>query len=250
MIEKHAELIPVREGSSETLGIFNILDWGDREAAELMMYLLNLHVRRVIHTSNKGAYDERFQGMWGRLFFQFRTFMLSAYEGQFVTGMQGISQGDKKALAQMMTNSFFGGVSYMVSIASRYAGDEEKLKEYLTPEQVMKGMLFRSAWFTLGAPITDTLMMLTGNSALFAHGRSSGMASDFLTGSPAVAFTNSAVRAVKSLIAPIVNPEYEFSQQDWRAWKTVAPLHNMTGFASLWHHAPEMLGLPEKSKGN
>ena len=249
-MQRHSELTPVNGDDAVTVGRLNPHLWDDVEALSAWRYGLGLAVKRTIHAASRGQYSDKFQGKLGRIFWQFRTFMLSAIEGQLFTAVNTMSAGDKRTIALILTNSFFGGLSYIASIMTRYAGDDEKLEEYLTMEQIAKGMLFRSGWFTLGAPVMDTLMKFTGQQPIFSHGRASGMASDFLTGTPAMAVSNAVAGAIKSMVAPVMNSEYEFSQQDWRHWKTLAPLHNLAGVASVWHHAPNWLDLPKTSKEN
>ena len=246
MMKQHSELVDVEGGVK--IGMLNHHLWGDLEAVEGMRWGMGLHVKRVVHQAQKGQYNNKFQGQIGRIFWQFRTFMLSAIEGQLLSGVQGMAHGDKKAAVAMLTNSLFGGLSYVASVYSRYGLDEEKRKEYLALNEIAKGMLFRSGWFTMGAPIIDTTMKFTGHNPIFSHGRSSGMTSDFLMGSPAIAVSNATAGAVKSLIAPVLNPEYKFSQADWRHWKTIAPLHNIMGVPMVLDQVGKSLNLPKSSK--
>jgi hypothetical protein len=246
MMKQHSELVDVEGGVK--IGMLNTHLWGDLEAVEGMRWGMGLHVKRVVHQAQKGQYNNKFQGQIGRIFWQFRTFMLSAIEGQLLSGVQGMAHGDKKAAIAMLTNSLFGGLSYVASVYSRYGLDEEKRKEYLALNEIAKGMLFRSGWFTMGAPIIDTTMKFTGHNPIFSHGRSSGMTSDFLMGSPAMAVSNATAGAVKSLIAPVLNPEYKFSQADWRHWKTIAPLHNIMGVPTVLNQVGKSLNLPKSSK--
>ena len=247
MVQRHGRLYDAAQGGKK-IGQLNTDKWEDIEAVEAFKWALNLHTKKVIHESSKGKYPRQFQGQLGRMFFQFRTFMVSAYEGQFLGYTQAMSEGDKRAFFSMLTNSMFAGLSYIAAITARYAHDKEKMEEYLTLDEIAKGMLFRSGWFTYGAPVLDTGLRMAGMNPVFSHGRSSGLASDIFSGSPSMAILNSAQGAVKSLIAPVVNPEYKFSEQDWRHWKTLAPLHNLIGFQSVISSVPEALDLPEKSK--
>ena len=222
--------------------------WSDTEAAEQFRWGGNKFVMRTIHTSQKGQYHHKFQGQLGRMFWQFRTFMLSAYEGQAVTAVQGMKHGDKRAAIALVTNSVFAGLSYIATILVRYGHDEEKLKKYLTKEQIMKGMLFKSGWFTLGAPITDTVMQLLGEDKVFSYaGTRSGLASDALMGSPSIAIANALAGTAKSLIAPVFNPSYQYSKQDWRNIKTLAPLHGLLGWGNALDAVPKFLDLPDSS---
>tara|TARA_R110000824_G_scaffold201677_7_gene385804 strand:- start:2268 stop:9149 length:6882 start_codon:yes stop_codon:yes gene_type:complete len=222
--------------------------WSDTEAAENFRWGGHKFVMRTIHTSQKGQYHHKFQGQLGRMFWQFRTFMLSAYEGQAVTAVQGMKHGDKRAAIALVTNSVFAGLSYIATILVRYGHDEEKMKKYLTKEQIMKGMLFKSGWFTLGAPITDTVMQLLGEDKVFSYaGTRSGLASDALMGSPSIAIANALAGTAKSLIAPVFNPSYQYSKQDWRNIKTLAPLHGLLGWGNALDAVPKMLDLPDSS---
>jgi hypothetical protein len=122
------------------------------------------------------------------------------------------------------------------------------MKKYLTKEQIMKGMLFKSGWFTLGAPITDTVMQLLGEDKVFSYaGTRSGLASDALMGSPSIAIANALAGTAKSLIAPVFNPSYQYSKQDWRNIKTLAPLHGLLGWGNALDSVPKWLDLPDSS---
>jgi len=247
MIVKNGKLYDAI-GGGKKIGRAHPETWVDTEAAEHFRWSLNKHTMRTIHTSQKGQYHHKFQGQIGRMFWQFRTFMLSAYEGQAVTAVQGMKHGDKRAAIALVTNSVFAGLSYIATILVRYGHDEEKMKKYLTKEQIMKGMLFKSGWFTLGAPITDTAMQLLGEDKVFSYaGTRSGLASDALMGSPSIAIANALAGTAKSLLAPVFNPSYQYSKQDWRNIKTLAPLHGLLGWGNALDAVPKWLDLPDSS---
>jgi hypothetical protein len=248
MINKHGKLYDAANGGKK-IGRCHPENWEDIEAAEAFRWALNLHSRRTIHEAMKGQYHHKFQGQIGRLFWQFRTFMLSAYEGQAVTAVQGMQHGDKRAAFGLLTNSMFAGLSYIAGVLVRYGHDEEKVKKYLTMEQIAKGMLVKSGWFTIGMPILDSVQRFRGESPLFSYAHTNtGLASSALMGSPSVAIADALAGVVKSVVAPVTNPNYKYSKQDWRNIETLAPLHGLIG----WGNSLKMIGdrLPEKSKGN
>ena len=244
-IKKHAKF----EGKGNNkLHSFNFKDWAGaegRDAAAAIQDAIVLHTKKTIHQTHVGQLPRIMQNPLGRLLMQFRNFTIGSYETQLLSNLQA---ADARAVTSMTTNTFFGLLSYIAIIHVKYGGNQEMLEKYLTPSELAKGAFFRSGYATHLPAVIDTMYQFAGEQAPFNHGRSSGLATGFLSfdSTPVGSLVDGVFGVGKGILASTFNDDYKYSEQDYRKIRKLIPYQNAIGFAYL--HGKIGEAFPEKSK--
>tara|TARA_R110000787_G_scaffold65617_3_gene147727 strand:- start:87 stop:4487 length:4401 start_codon:yes stop_codon:yes gene_type:complete len=244
-IKKHAKF----EGTGNNkLNSFNFKDWvgaEGRDAAASLQEAIVLHTKKTIHQTHAGQLPRIMQNPIGRLLMQFRNFTIGSYETQLLSNLQA---ADGRAVASMTTNTFFGLLSYLAIINVKYAGNQEMLDKYLSPSELAKGAFFRSGYATHVPALLDTLFQVGGFQPQFSHGRSSGLATGFLSfdSTPVGSIINGITGTGSGVISAAFRDDYKYSQKDYRQARKVIPYQNAIGFGYL--HGKLAEAFPEESR--
>ena len=96
----------------------------------------------------------------------------------------------------------------------------------------------------------DTLFQVGGFQPQFSHGRSSGLATGFLSfdSTPVGSIIDGITGTGQGIISSAFRDDYEYSQKDYRQARKVIPYQNAIGFGYL--HGKLAEALPETSKDN
>lgn len=185
---------------SGKLGSLRLEDW-DPDLRETFANGLTRWTYRAIQENDIGATGYFMsQGFW-KLLTQFRTFMLVSHAKQFLPAVyNGFTRGDLQGAHALMGTTFMGGLSYMAQtyVKNLGTGDDDDLSDFIDSpwdddskyslKNVSTSAFQRSSYSSFIPMITDTIVNdLTGlGDPIFGtKGRSTGLGSDPLTGSPA-----------------------------------------------------------------
>jgi len=237
----------------------NIDNWVDQEAASTYAHALNRWGRRTIQENDIG--EQMFLGgltdsTTGKILFQFRGFMMTAY-GKHL--LHGLKMNDVQAYKGFMMSTMFAGMAYVAQIQAQAAlmtGRERKkfLEKRLgkTDEEIIKNIakagFQRSAFASLIPATVDTGLGIFGVNPLF-HYRSTGLDSNIITGNPTYDLlwtkgfspTGGIARTAKAMW----DKNYDFSQSQYNDLTQMFILQNALGIQNVIRKIGSM-NLPEK----
>jgi len=237
----------------------NIDNWVDQEAASTYAHALNRWGRRTIQENDIG--EQMFLGgltdsTTGKILFQFRGFMMTAY-GKHL--LHGLKMNDVQAYKGFMMSTMFAGMAYVAQIQAQAAlmtGRERKkfLEKRLgkTDEEIIKNIakagFQRSAFASLIPATVDTGLGIFGVNPLF-HYRSTGLDSNIITGNPTYDLlwtkgfspTGGIARTAKAMW----DKDYDFSQSQYNDLTQMFILQNALGIQNVIRKIGSM-NLPEK----
>lgn len=234
--------------STKKLTKLNVDQWTDPQAREAFINAAGRIARRIIQENDVGASSRWMHSTTGKLLMQFRTFMSGAYEKQLLHNahMGVTSAGTLGAWGMSMV---FGGMAYTLQTLANYGAQDDPdtvLAEKLSPVEIGKAAFQRAGWSSLIPAAVDTVWnKALGFDPIFSA-RSTGLASDIFMGNPTVDLMSKMMGGTRGLLAPIVNPDYEFSQQDYRNYTSMLFFSNALGLKHALHALGEPL--PEQSK--
>ena len=225
----------------------NVDGWADQEAAAAFVYTIDRWSRRVIQENDIGNMAEWMTTDMGKTLIQFRSFMAVSYTKQFMAGVQSF---DFDTFAAWSLSTLFGGLSYIAQTSINSVGrddQQEFLDERLSMNAIGAAAFQRAGYSSVFPGAIDTSMSLVGFDPVFAYGRTTGLASGFLTGNPTVSTLDSGTKAIRGLVAPM-GSDYDYSKKDLAAQFTLLPFSNMLGIKQMYN----VLGaeLPDTSRDN
>ncbi len=231
----------------------------DQEAASTYAHAINRWGRRTIQENDIG--EQMFLGgltdsTTGKILFQFRGFMMTAY-GKHL--LHGLKMNDVQAYKGFMMSTMFAGMAYVAQIQAQAAlmtGRERKkfLEKRLgkTDEEIIKNIakagFQRSAFASLIPATVDTGLGIFGVNPLF-HYRSTGLDSNIITGNPTYDLlwtkgfspTGGIARTAKAMW----DKDYDFSQSQYNDITQMFILQNALGIQNVIRKLGSMY-LPEK----
>ncbi len=257
-IKKHAV---TEEGALTKRKIkrINIDNWADQEAASTYAHAINRWGKRTIQENDIG--EQMFLGgltdtTTGKLMFQFRGFMMTAY-GKHL--LHGLKMNDVQAYKGFVMSTMFAGMAYVAQIQAQAllmtGRDRKKFLENRlgkTEEDIIKNIakagFQRSAFASLLPATIDSGLGLFGVNPLF-HYRSTGLDSNIITGNPTYDLlwtkgfspTGGIARTAKSMW----DSDYDFSQSQYNDLTQMFILQNALGIQNVIRKIGSM-NLPEK----
>lgn len=220
----------------ETMGLE---DWAndvngveaDVEAREALMGAIHKWTNRIAQRNFEGELPTFMNSPLFAAMFRFRSFVFTALQKQ---GYHGANQRDMYTFASFMGSTFFAGMSYTAQqmINSVGEADQDKfLKERLSVKNIALSSFQRSSWASIVPGVLDTALTTTPfmDESAFPHGRTSGLATSFVGGIPAVQMGDDMVRTAKGMMSAPTRSDYDFSREDFRALSGMAPFSNMMG---------------------
>lgn len=193
----------------------NVDKWDDLDAKNAFTNGVDRWSKRVIQENDVGNMPAFMTSEMGKTIFQFRSFMLASYTKQLLSG---IHHRDWETFAAFATSMVFGGLFYAgqtVVNAQGRADKEDFLEKRLSPESIAKASFQRAGFSSLIPMGVDTIAGITDFGPIFDF-RSSDLASSVFS-NPTWDLVQNINRSARSIAAPVANPDYEFSQQDYRA---------------------------------
>lgn len=193
----------------------NIDQWDDIDAKNAFINGVDRWSKKVIQENDPGNMPAYMTTEMGKTIMQFRSFMLASYSKQLLSG---IHHRDWETFSAFATSMMFGSLFYagqMVVNAQGRGDKEDFLENRLSPESLAKAAFQRAGFSSIIPMGVDTVAGITQFGPVFDF-RSSDLASA-AWGNPTWDLLQSFQRGVQGIVAPIVNDDYEFSQQDYRA---------------------------------
>jgi len=234
----------------------NIDKWTDTEAASTFAHAINRYGRRTIQENDIG--EQMFLGgltdsTWGKIMFQFRGFMMTAYGKHLLHGMK---MRDFQAFAGMMTSMIFAGLAFTAQTQAQMAILSPRKRKELwekkfgkTTEEFWlnfaKAGFQRSAFASILPAIYDSgHFWATGNP--FFHYRSTGLDSNLLTGNPTVSFLSQKLyKGTGESVRAMLDSDYDFNQKTFNKLTQLLLLQNALGIQNIIRRIGEET-LPEK----
>tara|TARA_S200000501_G_C20846934_1_gene753995 strand:- start:135 stop:2618 length:2484 start_codon:yes stop_codon:yes gene_type:complete len=237
----------------------NIDNWADQEAASTYAHAINRWGRRTIQENDIG--EQMFLGgltdtTTGKILFQFRGFMMTAY-GKHL--LHGLKMNDVQAYKGFVMSTMFAGMAYVAQIQAQAVlmtgRDRKKFLENRlgkTEDEIIKNIakagFQRSAFASLIPAFVDTGLGIFGVNPLF-HYRSTGLDSNIITGNPTYDLlwtkgfspTGGIARTAKSMW----DSDYDFSQSQYNDLTQMFILQNALGIQNVIRKLGSM-NLPEK----
>ena len=245
-IQQHAVTNPSMFLQSRKVKAINMTDWDDIEARDAFAYAVARWTRQSIQQNDVGNLNIHMTSTMGKIFTQFRAFMLVSHSKQF---LHNIKRNDFAAYQAMMWSTFYGGLAYTAQMHVNALGREDKaefLKERLSVEEIGKNAFARSSWAALFPSAADTLAWATGYEPMFSYKRSTGLATGFLSGAPIINQLDTMGKVIQGGARSILNPDYQWSRGQQRALNSLLPFQNAIGIKNILNQMVE--GLPEQAK--
>lgn len=193
----------------------NLDKWDDLDAKNAFINGVDRWSKKIIQENDVGNMPGFMTREMGKTIFQFRSFMLASYEKQLLTG---VHHRDWETFSAFMTSMFFGGLFYAgqtVVNAQGRSDKEELLQERLSPTNIAKASFQRAGFSSVIPVAVDVGGGMMGFGPVFDF-RTSDLSSQLL-GNPSIDLVQNLQRSLQSIVAPMVNSDYQFSQQDMRA---------------------------------
>jgi|GEM_PF-1997346 len=224
-----------RMESGRDADVMNLKDWEDGEAREVLIAAMHRWGSRMVQRNLTGELPAFMHTTLGSMLGQFRSFMMSAYQKQL---LQGTNMKDFQTFMTFSLSMLFAGASYTAqqSLNSLGQDDPEGFRERrLSVANIGLSAFQRAGFASLIPGMVDTVAPLTPmlDEGIFQYGRSSGLATDFVTGNPTVDLIDSAYSGAKSAIAAPMRSDREFSQEDFRNLWGIMALNNTTGIRNV-----------------
>ena len=102
----------------------------------------------------------------GKITQQFRQFAWGSNLNHMGRSLQAM---DTRALTAVVNQIVFGAITHVGLGYMRFWNDPERLKEYMSAENIIKGIIMRSAFFGMGVDVVDTGLYALGQDTLFSR---------------------------------------------------------------------------------
>ena len=228
----------------------NLNKWDDMDALSSLVIATRRFARRVIQENDIGetAYMGRkamlnARGLQdsplGKILFQFRTFMMTAYGKHFI---HGLKFRDYQTFEGFMTQSLFASIGYIlrtmtVSAAMGSREREEYLEKKLSVKAISRASFQNSAYASLLPGAFDSTVGLFMEEPLF-HYRSSGLDTNFITGNPTFSLFYQKIRPTLNEVGKAINPTVDdgYTESDFNKLKGALMFSNyppITGMLNI-----------------
>jgi hypothetical protein len=224
----------------------NINNWTDTEALEAFRSALFREGNRVIQRGLLGESNMFLNTTIGKTLGQFRTFQLTAWDKQL---LHNIKMADPQTARMFIDTTAFGGLAYYLQTKLNAEGREDKqefLEKHLSIEAIGKGAFMKAGYSALLPGGYDSVAGLSGGfiDSQFSYGRSTGQASNFITGNPTMSFLGKAGGAIESGVG-MFNSDYEYSKQNIQDQSGLMMYSNSYGIKNLLQYM--QIGKPRQS---
>ena len=89
-------------------------------------------------------------------------------------------------------------------------------------------------------------MPFFGEDPLFSYGRTTGLATGIISGIPAIQLLDTGLKGVQGVSRAVLNDEYQMSQSQGRALRSLVPFQNAIGIKNVMNKMFE--DLPESAR--
>lgn len=246
MIQENVITNPSMFSRSRKVKFINMDEWTDTEARDAFSYAIARWTRQSIQQNDIGNLNIHMTSTMGKIFTQFRAFMLVSHAKQF---LHNIKRNDFAAYSAMMWSTFYGGLAYTAQMHVNAIGRDDKedfLKERLTVEEIGKNAFARSSWAALIPSGIDYVYWATGHEPPYSYKRSTGLATGFVSGAPIINQLDTIAKVTQGGLSSVFNPDYQWSRGQQRALNSLLPFQNAIGIKNILNTMVD--GLPEQSR--
>jgi len=233
--------------TGRNLNTLNLENW-DPDARDLFSNAMFRTTRRIIQENDIGMLPMFMHKEVGKTVFQFRSFIMGAHEAQL---LHNLRHADFEAFSMVMLTTMIGAVMHTMQTYANSVGREDA-EEYRRERMgdiengewrtLALSAWQRTGWSSLLPAAADTLN--TGvfqNDPLF-HGRSTGLATDIISGAPTLDLGDKVHRAGSAILQQVPRmvsdrPDYEFTDYDFYNLHYSLAFANMLGvkqFMQAW----------------
>jgi hypothetical protein len=226
---------------------FNINEWEDQEAAAMLIGAISKWSRRVIQQNDPGQFATWMSRDWAKNLFQFRSFIIGAYEKQF---LHRIAVRDMRAFTSLASTTLAAAAVYMgrtyVDSIGRPDADEYR-KERLTLQRIGSAAFQYSGFGSVVTPFLDPVIYAAGGPrGYFSAMRSSQIDTDFLLGNPTVDLVSNLMNTgIEGARAAVPWSDSEFTRGDYYRASRLLPFYRMFGIGNVINALSD--NLPEPS---
>ena len=228
-IKEHAVTMKSPFFRNQKLRQTNMEEWADIEARDAFTVAVVRMTRRSIQQNDLGNLNKYMTGTMGKLILQFRTFMLVSYAKQTLHAM---TARDLQAVGAFAATTLFAGASYTAQTYINSLGRDDRdkfLSERLNPVEIGKAAFQRSSYASLVPAVIDTGALFYTNEPVFAYGRSTGLASNLISGIPTVDLANKMDKVIRGGSRSLLNPDLQWSKSHQRATNSLLFFNNAIG---------------------
>ncbi|NKK65642.1 DUF882 domain-containing protein [Rhizobium leguminosarum bv. viciae] len=198
--------------------------------------------RKIIQENDLGQTNTMLGHTLGKLFFQFRGFMLGAWTKNT---LHNIHMRDWETMSMILGTMTFGALSYAAQTHLQSIGRsdrEEWLEKRLSPQRLASSAFQRAGFYSVFPAVTDNMAgYLLGMDPLFDT-RVTGQPSQGMVSFPALGMLDNAMNGIRGVTS--VAHGDPFSQRDARALFGTLPFQNT--LPMLWFANTAIRGLPER----
>lgn len=235
-----------RHSDEEGLGDLNLDDWDDFEAKDALIAAVDRETRRVIQENDIGTLSNWMTHPASKILLQFRTFSIGSYSKHLLFGL---NQKDAMAFQEFSASMVGALIGYIAKthLASIGRDDrEEYLEERLSKDALAAAAIYRSTHASFLPGVVDTVAQSSGYDPIFGYARNTGLSSGDLMANPTLDLFVDVMKGTGGTARAIIDPNYDFSQQQWRDLTGSLAFQNMLGI----QNALNVIGseLPETSE--
>lgn len=228
-LRKHTAFVNNDVGGKVRL--VNWAAWDDLEARDALLYAVFREANRLVQQEDLGDTGRWMHTTWGKVVIQFRRFGFVSLTKQV---LHGANMRDAEEATRLLLSMAFAAASYTVQMHLKAAAitDDRKREQfmdrYLSFDSVAAAAYARSTYASLFPAVIDTPLALTTGLRLFDT-RSSGLASDLVTGNPTFALANNAMTVAGAPLPSLLRDDRDLDQNEARALRRLLPWQNMPG---------------------
>lgn len=232
-LRKNAGKVAMESGRKAD--VLNLKSWDDGPAKEAFVNAMYRWSSRMVQRNFIGEMPGWMNTPLGQIMGQFRSFVFTAYEKQL---LQGLNAADRQTALSFMWSMTFGGAAYMAQTYLNSMGRDDQddyLEERLSPANLGLSAFQRAGFASILPGIVDTGNKYLNpmlDEGIFSYGRSTGLATNFITGNPTYNLATSLSSLVTSTIRT-PRDDWDFSGTDVRNAFGVAAFGNMWGMRNL-----------------
>lgn len=217
----------------------NIHKWDDVDAKNAFIHGVDRWAKKSIQENDIGNMPDFMSSEMGKTIFQFRSFMMAAYVKQT---LNGIHHRDWEAASSFLTTMLFGGLFYVGQTHINSLGRDDRdeyLEDRLNPSALARASFQRSGFSSVIPMAVDFgTSSVLGVDPVFDF-RSSGLKSggleplEFVLSNPSADLIDGVSRAASGAVQSAFNPNYDFSERDFKAITKTLLFQNMFGIRNV-----------------
>jgi GH24 family phage-related lysozyme (muramidase) len=232
---------------------FDFVKFKDQALVKRFAIATNRYTKRAVQYNFIGDTSRFFSdNAWGKTMGQFRQFVMTAWNKQFLHNM---AMADQATVNMFLYTSFIGGAAYIAQANFNAVGmSKSEKKAYLKKKLGEKGdyskigiaTFQRAGWSSVMPPFLDMIMGQVAPDHRF-NTRSSGQEMNLITGNPTYDLIGKIFQVAGSGLKA-TRSDYNFSKQDLNRIMRLFPYQNLYGVNQFLNFVRDHSGLPDKGQ--